>query len=234
MRHLSISLAWAVCAATFAPHAAFAQDPPSESGLPPAPVVEAPEEEPPSGDVVTLTNGKVISRIQVLRTASTPTHYAIELMPGLDPVLIPRKAVTKVEYDDIEPSPGRSGPAENVETAPSRTLEAERVAPGLMTKLNRPLGDAPIVFEDADFVDVLRSLATRADVVIEIDPRVLEMEEDRRGWSIHTEETTSLSSLLREDFRNAFTDLEVVYQYDKIVVTPKSENETRPANSQNG
>lgn len=197
-----------------------------EEGTPPE--KEAATAAPASkGDVIHLKAGTVMSGVQILK--STPFFYEVQLVEGVEPLLIPRNRVSWVERDDIDPARERLReklfpPSEEVSLK-----SGELVTRYLMEKLRGPVSDAPLSYDATDFVTILREVAERLKVKLTIHPSVGNTPLNQRLWTLTTKPETTLMSLLREDLQNQFKFAEVMLEYDTIVVLTKEAARNRQA-----
>lgn len=190
------------------------------------------EEEAPAptvyeGDVLYLKTGSVMSGVQIL--SSTPLFFEVELVKGVEPLLIPRNQVERVEFDDIDPARDRLRatlfpPSEEVSLA-----SGERVSRYLMEKLSGRVSDAPLSYNQTDFVMILRETAERLKVKLTIDSSIENKPPNQRRWTLTTKPETTLMSLLREDLQDQFKFAEVLFEYDTIVVLTKAAAKNRKA-----
>jgi hypothetical protein len=203
-----------------APGAATGVLPETAFAPPPAPVL-------PTGDIITLRTGKVLRNVQVLKTTLTEVHVLTLLAPGsdLEPLIIPRKYVESIVYDDYDPS--------SAKLAPSRMQQSPELVPGfkvskeLGEKLRAKLEDRWLSFEDRDLVEVLDELGRETGVLIELSSNVRALTPAARQWTLEPTDDLTLSGLLHQKLPESFPDLVVEYQFDKVMVETKAEH--RPA-----
>ncbi len=193
---------------------------PPEEGRTPAPKIQ-------EGDVLYLKSGMVMSGVQILR--STPYYYEVQLVKGVDPLRINRKQVLRVEYDDIDPARDLIRkrlfpPSEEVSLA-----TGERVSRGLMEKLTGPVNAAPLLYDAVDLITILKEVAERLKVKLTVHPSVENKQPRQRLWTLTTKPDKTLMSLLREDLQNQFKFVEVMFEYDTIVVLTKEAAKNRKA-----
>ncbi len=193
---------------------------PAEPGATPG---EAPQLLP--GDVITLKNGSVLSGVQVLK--KTPTDYEVEILEGSVTLSIPRDQVKSIEYDAKEPSEDRARGIDNTGKKTPSEFPGQRISPALSAKLGADLSDQPIVYENADLVDVMNDLSKRTSIAIEVGQPALDIPADQRKWSFQTQPgKTTLFNLLRDAMPNRFPSLEAVFAFDKILVTSREAAQT--------
>lgn len=186
----------------------------------PAPESSEPRRVPaPKGDVVRFKWGQVLRGVQVLR--GDTTYYYIEMYPGLEPLEIPRKHVESVEYDDVDLIKERRRRGRSRKSSPVRTLQGQSLDPGLLEKLNKPLSSETLSLGEGDLLALLSRLGSLAGVSIEIHPSVKEMSQEERRWSLKARPKATLASVLRENLLKSFDNLEVLYHYDKVLITTK-------------
>jgi hypothetical protein len=168
------------------------------------------------GDVVILKNGKQLKGVQVV--SKTANEIEVEVTSGVR-MTIPRKQVQDIQLDDIEPSAIKPGAAANAPKE-GEVFEGNKLKPELSEKLSAPLTE-PIKFENADVVKVLDELSSRFGVTIIVDDAVKAMPPDARVWTFETKQGMNAMGILQEELLKKFPTLEVVLQFDKILVTTK-------------
>ena len=190
---------------------------------------EEDETAPPAyeGDVLYLRTGSVMSGVQILR--STPLFYEVQLVPGVEPLLIPRKQVERVEYDEIDPARNRIRERLFPQRDEVSLASGEQVTRGLMEKLSAPVSETPLAYNRTDFAKILKEIAERLQVKLKIHPSIQNMQVNGRLWTLNTTPETTLMSLLREDLLKQFKFAEVLFEYDTIVVLTKEAAKNRKA-----
>lgn len=191
-----------------------------EEGRTPAPKTH-------EGDVLYLKSGMVMSGVQILK--STPFFYEVQLVEGVDPLRINRKQVLRVEYDDIDPARERIRKLLFPSTEEVTLATGERVSRGLMEKLSGPVNAAPLLYDAVDFITILKEVTGRLKVKLTIHPSVENKLPRQRLWTLTTKPDKTLMSLLREDLQNQFKFVEVMFEYDTIVVLTKEAAKNRKA-----
>lgn len=179
------------------------------------------------GDVLYLKSGKVMSGFQIYR--NTPLFFELRYQEGLEPLMIPRKQVERVVFDDIDPARDRLRarllpPTEEVSLA-----SGERVSRYLMEKLRSPASDEALTYKRIDLVVILEEMAERMQVNLKIHPSVKNRPPNQRLWTLNTTPETTLMALLREDFVGQFKYATVLFEYDTIVVLTKEAAKNRKA-----
>ena len=174
-----------------------------------------------TGDIITLKTGKELHGVQIIR--ENPRIIALQVVEGMAPMILQRKFVKSVQYDDIDPS-RKKGPTEGPKLS---VIVGKKVSGELRKKLVQPLSEEPLVYEKAGFVKLVKELAAKVDVTVEIGEacKIIPVEERARNFNIKP--GTPLFSFLQEDFVAAYPKLEVVYLYDKIVITTKEDAKAR-------
>lgn len=173
-----------------------------------------------TGDIITLKNGKVLSGGQVLR--SSPLFYQVEFVEGVKPLSIPRSQVTSVEYDDIDLLRERRRRALFPDEPDENVIAGKKLSRELMDKLRSVISKQPEDFGRKDLVLHLQELAKRVGVKLEIHESVHALPAMSRMWSLQTTPDTTLMSLLQETLLKQFTDLDIDFEYDVIVVLTKA------------
>lgn len=192
-----------------------------------------PEGEEPSappvyeGDVLYLKSGSVMSGVQILR--NTVLFFEVQLVEGVEPLLIPRTQVERVVFDDFDPTRERLRKALFPPTEEVSLASGERVSRYLMEKLRAPVSDGVLSYEKKDLVEILQEIAERMQVNLEIDPSIEKKQKTQRLWDLNTGPETTLMSLLREDLVSQFKFAEVLFEYDTIFVLTKEAAKKRKA-----
>jgi hypothetical protein len=150
----------------------------------------------------------------------TPAEYFVEIVPGVEPLRVPRRQVASVEYDNIEPS--RMRRRSQIEGGhEDDMIPGHRLHPDLGRKLSADISEPPIQFENEDLVQVLNRLGERAGVAIEIGEPVLQIPPEQRRCTVNVPAGATLMTVLQQAVLTQFEMLEVVYQYDKVLITTK-------------
>lgn len=203
-----------------APPAAGAPSPDGKAVAPPAGGGEATIlPKPQGGDKIHMKSGTVMSGVQVLR--SNPANYEVQVIAGEEPMLIPRRQVERVEYDDIDPVLDEM--RERMFPKPKEVTIAsgERVTSELRDKLEAPIGAEVITYQDQDLVAVLNDIKTRTEVKLIVDPSIEERPAGQRKWSLEVPAGRTLMDVLRTDMIGRFNYVEVVLETDTVLVMTK-------------
>ncbi len=168
-----------------------------------------------------------MSGVQILK--STPLFYEVQLVEGVEPLLIPRNQVERVEFDDIDPARDRIRERLFPRRDEVSLASGEQVTRDLMEKLRAPVNETPLTYDRTDFVTILEEIAEGLQVKLKIHPSIRNRQASRRLWTLNTTPETTLMSLLREDLRNQFKFVEVLFEYDTIVVLTKEAAKNREA-----
>jgi hypothetical protein len=179
----------------------------------------APEKKP-TGDVLTLKNGQVISGFQILK--ETPTEYVLDILDGVITLSVPRRQVISVRLDDIKPGETKPNKGKSPESSePSLiSISGQRVSAELQEKLNADISDPPMEYKDADLVDVLGDLNKRFGVVV-MDDTIKGIPPTARKGSLSSKPGQTLMSLLKDELLQAFPNIETVILTDKVVIATK-------------
>lgn len=191
---------------------------------PPAPGEEAaPAPAPaPSGDVVTMKNGKVLQGVQVV--SETPMKVTVQVVPGVDPIEIPRKQVVSIDYDDLRPEDIKEGaPAAGAALPPG--MRKGETSSELSQKLGKPVTEEDLKVQQRDVVEVLTEFANKVEVPIEMQPEVQKLPPVERRWNGTITGGTSLMSVLLEALPKDFPQLEAEITADRVIIKMKAEGE---------
>lgn len=174
---------------------------------------------PQGGDKIYMKSGTVMSGIQVLR--SNPANYEVQVIVGEEPMLIPRRQVERVEYDDIDPLLEEM--REKMFPKPKEVTIAsgERVTSDLRDKLEAPIAAEVVTYQDWDLVAVLNDIKTRTQVKLIVDPSIEELPAGKRKWSLEIPADRTLMDVLRTDMVGRFNYVEVVLETDTVLVMTK-------------
>lgn len=179
------------------------------------------------GDVLYLKTGKVISNVQILR--NTPVFYEVQFQPGLEPLMIPRKQVQRVVFDEIDPARARIRASLEPRAEEVSLATGERVSRYLMEKLSAPLSNKALTYDQVDLIDILGETAERMQVNLKVHPSIKNRPEKVRLWTLETTPETTLMALLREELVGQFKFAEVLFENDTIFVMTKQAAKNRKA-----
>ncbi|PCJ55908.1 MAG: hypothetical protein COA73_13175 [Candidatus Hydrogenedentota bacterium] len=170
------------------------------------------------GDLVTLTTGAIMSNVQVLR--DTPHGYEIQVLEGMAPILIPRKMVVSIEYDDIDPLHEKRK-SEMFGKGDDTLASGQQLAPELMERLRKPVPGDPIALVDTDLIKIVNQIATRSEVTIAIHPSIENIAPQDRIWSITTNPELTLMQLLEKQLLTKFPTFTIKYELNKLTLITK-------------
>jgi len=174
---------------------------------------------PQGGDKIYMKSGTVMSGIQVIR--SNPANYEVQVVVGEPPMLIPRRQVDRVEYDEIDPL--REEMREKMFPKPKEVTMAsgERVTSDLRDKLESPIAAEALTYKDLDLVAVLNDIKAKTQINLVVDPSIEERPAGQRKWSLEIPATRTLMAVLREDMVGRFNYVEVILEADTVLVMTK-------------
>lgn len=171
------------------------------------------------GDVLIMKSGAIIGGVQILKRS--PLNYEVELVPGMKPMVIPRRRVIRVEYDDIDPTRERN----RRRSAPKRDDElmadGKELAPEFAAKLNKPITGPVLDFDQRDYVEVFAELSKKTDVTIVIDRSLRSQPRPTRLWTIKITPEMTLMQILREQWAGKFKTGIVTFELNKVVLKQK-------------
>ena len=206
--------------------AAPGDSPPAEPNGPGAedsPVPPPPPMVMPAGDTVTLKSGKVLKNVQVLKTTLTEVHVQTLLNSSEDlpPLIVPRKFVESIEYDDYDPKTAALAKKQSQQNP--GVMSGFAVSKDMGEKLHGKLPAPRLSFEDRDVLDVLRDLSKTVGVTIDVSDGVRAIPTQDRRWTFQAADDMTLFLLLQEKLPEKFPNLAVDYQFDRILVRTKEE-----------
>lgn len=175
-----------------------------------APVEEAPEK--PVGDVVTLKNGKVLSGVQVSR--ESPLVIEVQVVPGVEPLVIPRKQVADIVYDNFAASDIKEGTPGGGNAPPPGRRKGE-TSIELAQKLGKYVAEEALVIEQRDVIEVITELAEKVEAELEVTPEVQQLPKLDREWTVTIPVETSLITVLR-DLPRDFPQLDAEILADRV------------------
>ena len=183
-----------------------------------------------SGDVITFKSGAILDGVQVLR--SSPLEYVIEVIEGVDPLVIAAKHIQSVKYDSIDPLRERRHAAALGQIDQQTMIRGQEMSPELINKLTIPIEPTPeLVFKNEDFIKVLSILSKKMEVKIEFAPEIKDIPVETRKWDLEIKKGATVGSILQKDFAKKFKNIHVEYLFDIIFVGLKKETATPPVNS---
>ena len=187
------------------------------------------EQKPLTGDVIVLKSGKTLSGVQVLRR--TPLGYEIEVSKGVPPLFLPRTVVKSVTLDDYEPLRERR----RLELQPRSQETTGRggpIAPELRKKLSAELPGMPHTYRNEKLTDIMKDFAARLQVTLKIDDSIRALRPGAIIWTLNVPAKKTLMRILNEDFPKKFPQLQIVYDFDVIVLITKEAAQKQSAQQQ--
>lgn len=171
------------------------------------------------GDVLIMKSGAILGGVQILR--SSPLNYYVELLPGMEPMVIPRRQVTKVEYDDIDPLRERRRRKSVPKPEDELMADGKELDPDFVEKLRKPIPGAPLEFNREDYVRVFAELSKKTKVVIVIDESLRLQPPATRLWTIKITPEMRLMDILQKKWAETFKSGKVTYELNKVVLKNK-------------
>jgi hypothetical protein len=186
----------------------------------PAEAVEETAPAMPEGDIVFLTTGKQIEGIQVLRESAVAVH--IQVLPGMDPLVLPQKIVQSIVYDDIDPN---TMPREEMSRDMPGVIAGKKVSKKFHDKLTKALYEEETVLDDRVCHDVLNVLSQKAGVNVEVSEKAKAVldEDQPRNYTIAP--GMSLLAFLQTELLKIHPRLKVTFQYQKIRIGERNEKD---------
>lgn len=181
---------------------------PAES-KPAAPLVEL------KGDVITLKSGSQLKGVKVV--SRTANEVEIEAGSGVR-MRIPRRQIQDIQIDTSTPKAG--APAADSAPKEGAIFPGSKLKPEVSEKLAAPI-KGPIKYENADLVKVAAELGQQCGVPIDVDDAVKAMPENARTLGFEAKPGANAQSILQEEILKKFPTLEIVYQFDKLLLTTK-------------
>jgi hypothetical protein len=181
---------------------------------PGAPEVRSEEREAPfTGDRILLKSGRILSGARVVR--QTSLHYVLEVVPGVDPLLIPLRQVVSLKRGapiHLAAPPDPPPPPEEQ----ADVLAATKISPDLIRRMATALSDSAITFENEDVVAVLRHVAKLSGVAITIGPELDQRPPDERRGTFNLSPGASFNTLIREQLKPALPWIVLDYRYNAL------------------
>lgn len=171
------------------------------------------------GDVIILTTGSKLTGIQVLRR--TPKSVEVEVVPGEEPMSISMKLVADILYDDIDPVKLRREQAQAKLNPQPNVLEGQELSPELLKKLNTPVSEEEMPFESTNFVEVIRNLATKVEIDLQVSDEVRKLPPEVRAWSGTFPANATFQDILTQQLLVSFPDIRVNYTLDQVELALK-------------
>ena len=202
---------------------------------PPAPLAAEEEVVELTGDVLTLRSGQVLSGVQIV--SESARAYMVQVVEGVDPLVIPRKQVLSVVSDDIEPWSKIYKAA--VEANKEVFITGQLVPPELVRALQAPLSEEAKAFKEMDFILVLKALAAQVRLPLKFDQPVKDLLLAKRSWSVTVEpgmNFLTLSTNLLEDFpilNVAPVDKHIMVSIKPVAAKPGVAKPARPPQRRN-
>ena len=183
------------------------------------------------GDILVMKSGVVMGGVQIIR--SSPLVYEVELISGMDPMVIPRRHVERVEYDDIDPLREKRLRDQAPKLEIELIVDGKELDPEFEKKLKQPVPGTPLEYKEVDYVQVLRQLAQKTNVTITIAPDLKQDTVSSRLWTITITPGMTLLEVLQKHWSARFKSGKVTYERDKVVLKKKNAEPTSEAASAN-
>ena len=149
----------------------------------------------------------------------SPLGVEVQVTPEVT-FFIPRKQVVEIKFDDIEPSKRRPVPEAEHKQA---TFFGAKIEPAMSEKLNKPLPESCLKSANRDLVDIMAQISTETGVKIDVTDAVKSLPSQERLWDYTLEPGTTLTALIQSNLPERFTNLAIVYQYDRLVITTRED-----------
>lgn len=168
------------------------------------------------GDVVTLKSGRVLKGVKIIE--ATPFKLYLEVLPSVEPLAIPIKQVVSIQYGTPEIQPPLESSSAKPEDGLDSTnvLQAVKISPDLLKKLNTPITDKTVEFNAQDLVNTLRSAGIMSGVTVTIGPQLEGMPSEKRNVSLSLAGGITFDRFIREIVTPTVPWLKVEYQFDSI------------------
>ncbi|HDP34096.1 MAG TPA: hypothetical protein ENN29_03185 [Candidatus Hydrogenedentes bacterium] len=174
----------------------------------------------PEGDVVILKSGKELRGVTIAR--ENPIYIEIEFLPGEPPLQLPRTQVASIEYASGKTGRRGEGVLGDVRLVPD-IMPGEEVSVEFHQMLMAPMSDEELVFEEADYLVILREFAARFGIVIEVADALQELTPEERQFSRTIPAATTFMNFLRTHLAEIAPEVRVILQYDKLVLQKRED-----------
>jgi len=172
------------------------------------------------GDVIIMKSGAIMGGVQIIDKNSKA--YEIEIVPGAEPMIIPRRLVESVETDEYEPLREERRRARNPEPELKLMMDdGQEVSPELQKKLLDPIPQAPSKFERKDYIQIFNEIGKLVDVRIVVDQSLVTGLPATRQWSVEIPEDMKLAQLLQESWLPSFPEGKIKYALDAVILHQK-------------
>lgn len=175
------------------------------------------------GDLLVMKSGAVMSGVQILK--STPTTFEIEVVKGMKPLVIPRRQVESVEYDDLDPARDARHADSRPKPQDDLMTDGKELSPELVDKLVKPIPGTPMTY-DKDYMQVFKEIGETCGVQIVIDPSLQRQPQQNRLWKIEVPEGTRLMDLLQRYWLKSFPAGKITYEFEMVILHKKDVNPT--------
>ncbi|HOL20721.1 MAG TPA: hypothetical protein PK813_10845 [Candidatus Hydrogenedens sp.] len=174
------------------------------------------------GDVIYLKSGKKMKGVQVLR--ELPDKIEVQISENIEPLILPRRLVQSIEYDNIDPLKEKGLKEELAKTQSNAEdiIPGEELSKEFNQKMIAPLSDQPIVYENEGLLKILNDLTNKIGVKLEVDESIKTIPLEQRKKSFNISPGTSLYKFLQTDFATAYPMISVIYKYDKVNISLKT------------
>lgn len=167
------------------------------------------------GDVITLKSGSQLKGVKVV--SRTANEVEIEAGSGVR-MRIPRRQIQDIQIDTSAPK--TSGPAGGSAPKEDAIFPGSKMKPEVLDKLSAPIKE-PVKYENTDLVKVVGELSQRFGVQIDVDDSVKALPENARTLGFEAKPGATALSILQEELLKKSPGLEIVYQFDKLLLTTK-------------
>lgn len=226
----SIALLLLACVGYAQPEEAAIEDSEEEAqsaGMDPGEAVEEESSDgemtPLEGDIVVFKKGSELRGVKVVR--HSPMFVEIEYLPGEPYLQIPTTQVKEVIYAEKDDDPGAV--ADEGLTLGPDIMPGEEVSPEFHSALTAVIATEPLVYEKADYLDVIRKLVEDAKVALDVDKNLDALSKEERAFTRTVATGTTLLDFLRKDLAEIAPDVRVILHYDRLSLQ-KHAAETAP------
>lgn len=179
---------------------------------------------PLEGDIVVFKKGSELRGVKVVR--HSPMFVEIEYLPGEPYLQIPTTQVKEVIYAAEEDDLG--GAAEEGLTLGPDIMPGEEVSPEFHSALTAVIATDPLVYEKADYLDVIRKLVADAKVDLDVDENLDALSKEERAFTRTVATGTTLLDFLRKDLAEIAPEVRVILHYDRLTLQKRAAEAAPP------
>ena len=153
-------------------------------------------------------------------------EVAVEVLPGLAPLILPASQVVSIRYGSREDEPTRIPAPQQAEATPEEkpeVLPARAMAPEFSRRLATPVALERREFRHQDVIEILEAAAKAQNIPLTIRASVRRTAEAKRRCTLQIPAEQTFDGFLRQNVTRAMPWLRFEYGFDEVEVSVKPE-----------